>query len=119
MIDRYDFWTGPLSPRQMVNRCFQDAFVLPSNGHSTRASGGALDVYQEGDTLMVKAHLPGVDPNDVDVTVEQGILTIRGQTRAEDERKDRSYVIRDTARVASPGACACRTGWTSMGPRRR
>lgn len=48
----------------------------------------AVDVREEKDRFVIHADLPGVDPKDIDVTMENGILTIRGhreETRKEDE----------------------------------
>jgi hypothetical protein len=53
MIDRYDAWTGPLGLRHVMDRLFRDAFILPSDGQATSSHGGALDVYREGDNLVV------------------------------------------------------------------
>ena len=48
-----------------------------------------VDIFEEKDAIVVKAELPGVDAKDVDVTVEDGLLTISGQRRMEhkDERE--------------------------------
>jgi HSP20 family protein len=54
-----------------------------------------VDVYEEGDTLVVEAHAPGFAPENLDVQVERGVLTISGQTQAEEEHKDRQYLLRE------------------------
>jgi len=95
MIDRYDFWARPLALRRMMDRLFEDAFVLPAGEQGARPSNRALNVYQEGEQLVVEAELPGIKPEDIDVSVEHGILTIRGQSRADEERKERRYVVRE------------------------
>jgi hypothetical protein len=38
-----------------------------------------LDVVQEGDNIVVKASVPGVNPEDIDVSIENDVLTIKGQ----------------------------------------
>jgi len=40
----------------------------------------STDVYEEGDNLIVEAHLPGFKPENLDVNVERGVLTMNGQT---------------------------------------
>jgi HSP20 family protein len=55
----------------------------------------ALNVYEEGDNLVVEAPLPGMKPEDVDVNIERGMLTIRGEMKAEEER---NYIIREQRR---------------------
>ena len=54
-----------------------------------------LDIVRDGDNVTVKASLPGVNPADIDVTIEGGALTIKAVTEVEDEREDRGYVIRE------------------------
>lgn len=102
MIDRYDPFGRTMSLRQMMDRILEDAFVMPRGGQSAGGDGGqlttALNVYEEGDDLIVEAQLPGLRPEDVEVTVERGTLTIRGETKADEERKERNYLIREHRR---------------------
>ncbi len=47
---------------------------------SIRGAGfGAMDAYREGDAVVARIDLPGVDPRSIDVTVEQGVLTIKAE----------------------------------------
>jgi len=48
-----------------------------------------VDTYLENDTLHVRADLPGVDPKAVDISVEDDVLTIRGERKA--EHQEASY----------------------------
>ena len=97
MIDRYDPFGRGMGLRQMMDRLLEDAFVMPRQGGE--GSGPALDAYEEGDTLVVEAHVSGFKPDDLDINVEQGVLTISGQTKAEQERKERNYLIREQRRA--------------------
>ncbi len=54
-----------------------------------------LDIVRDGDTVTVKASLPGVQPEDIDVTIEGGVLTIKADIKAEEEREDGGYVVRE------------------------
>ena len=54
-----------------------------------------LDIVRDGDTVTVKASLPGVQPEDIDVTIEGGVLTIKADTKVEEEREDGGYVVRE------------------------
>ena len=49
-----------------------------------------VDVYQTDDNLVVETALPGVSPDDVDISVIGNTLTIKGQTECEEERKRRA-----------------------------
>lgn len=81
-----------VSLRQAMDRLFEDSFVRPT--WSTRGwgfgEGGSLplDVRRDENTLRVEAALPGVTPEDVQITVENGTLTISAESREENTRKD-------------------------------
>ncbi len=55
----------------------------------------AMDVVQEGDDLIVHASLPGVDPDDIQVTLEDGLLTIEGETGSESQEQRGDYLLRE------------------------
>ena len=93
MLDRHDPLGRTLGLRQVMDRLLEDAVVMPRG--EGQGGGPAIDAYEEGDTLVVEAHLPGLKPEDLDINVEQGVLTISGQTIAEEERKERNYLIRE------------------------
>jgi HSP20 family protein len=81
--------------RQLMDRLLEDAFIMPRDGGSQSWAGPAMDIYEEGDNLIVEAHLPGLKPEDLEVQFERGVLTISGQTQAEQERKERNYLLRE------------------------
>lgn len=57
----------------------------------------AVDVYEKGDSIVVKAELPGVDKDEVGITLTDDSLTIRGETRREEEVKEKDYYRRERA----------------------
>jgi len=57
--------------------------------------GFALDVYETDDALVVKAALPGVRPDEVDISVTDDILTSKGETKSEEETKNENYHRRE------------------------
>ena len=97
MLDRHDPFGRAMGLRQMMDRLLEDAVVMPrgGNGDGQGWGGPALNVYEDGDNLVVEAQLPGMKPEDLDINVEQGVLTISGQTKAEEERKERNYLLRE------------------------
>jgi HSP20 family protein len=95
MIDRYGATGRAMSLRQLMDRMFEDAYVLPREAGAEGGSGPSMDVYEEGDNLVVEAHLPGLKADDIDVNVERGVLTISGSTVSEQERKERNYLLRE------------------------
>ena len=63
----------------------------------TRSAGGnpwapALDVHQEGDTMVICADVAGVDPGKIDITVDDNVLTISGQ-RAIGAEQERARIL--------------------------
>jgi HSP20 family protein len=95
MIDRYDPFGRALSLRQLMDGLLSDAVVMPRDAQGTPAGSALLNMYEEGDTLVVEAGLPGITPEDVAVNVERGMLTIRGEAKSENERKERTYLVRE------------------------
>jgi HSP20 family protein len=51
----------------------------------------SVDVYEKDNTLVVKAELPGMTKEDIEVTLDQGDLVIRGERKAESEVKENQY----------------------------
>ena len=66
-------------------------------GVGDELAGGVLpvDVVQEDDDVVVRASLPGVKPEDIEVTIEEGRLTIKAEGKAEHEEGHGSYLIRE------------------------
>lgn len=54
-----------------------------------------LDAVEEGDDILVHASVPGVKPEDIEVTIEDGVLSIKGDTKEEREVKDGEYLMRE------------------------
>lgn len=57
----------------------------------------ALEAYVEGDQFHVKAELPGIDPKEIDVSVDDNRLTIKGERKTSEEKKEEGYVLREIA----------------------
>ncbi len=55
----------------------------------------SLDVVENGDTYVIKAAVPGVDPKDVEISVDEDVLTIRGEFNREEETNEQNYIRRE------------------------
>lgn len=55
----------------------------------------ALDVAESGDVFTVKASLPGMNPEDLNVTLEDNVLTIQGELREDETIEEETYHIRE------------------------
>ncbi len=84
---------SPLSPWDVADRLLEDAFVRSPFG--TESAEPALDVYETDNEVVVKAMLPGMDPDDVEVTMTGDTLTIRGEVKEEEEEERRNYIYRE------------------------
>jgi HSP20 family protein len=57
--------------------------------------GLALDVMEDEDAYVVKASVPGVKPEDIDITFDKGMLTIKGELKSEEEITKGQYHLRE------------------------
>ena len=55
----------------------------------------ALDVAEKDDNFLVKASLPGIDPEDLNVTLEDNVLTVQGEVKKDETIEEESYHIRE------------------------
>jgi len=68
-----------MSLRSAMDRLFEDSFVRRPFGQGFEPTTALpLDVTRTADELVVEAALPGIKPDDVEITVENGTLSIRG-----------------------------------------
>jgi len=80
-ISRYDPFREALSLRQAMDQLFTQSFVPSSWVRSPQAAFAAMDVYETDQGYQVSVALPGVKPEDIEVTTQQNTLVIRGQRR--------------------------------------
>jgi HSP20 family protein len=77
-----------MSLQERMNRLFDESYRGRQAGDDWGLGGSwapAVDIYEQDGNIVLQAELPGLDPKDVDVRVENNVLTLRGQ-RSFDER---------------------------------
>lgn len=75
------------SPVADINRIFgEDLFPL-----TTQNFAPAIDVYQDQNNLIVETSLPGINPDKIDIAVENDVLTISGETKEKKEVKKEDF----------------------------
>ena len=86
-----------VSLRDAMDRLFEDSFVWPQTGTMSGLAGAQVptDVYETNDDVVVKASIPGVKPEDIEISVVGDVVTIKAETRNESEVKDKNYVRRE------------------------
>ena len=93
-IVRWEPFRDLVTMQDRLNRVFEDAFRGPVRGAEEDWLGGswapAVDIYEHDGNLVLKAELPGIDPKDVDVRVENNVLTLRGERKFDEEVKRES-----------------------------
>lgn len=91
-----------LSLRQAMDRLFEDSFVRPRSWALTGIGRDSLplDVYETADALVVKAALPGVTPDEIEVTVTGDVLTIAATFKEERESQSSGYIYQELRRGA-------------------
>jgi len=78
-------------PFRELARVFDDPFFRTTFGEASCRWCPAVDVAENDKELLVSADLPGIDPKQVEITVQENILTLSGERKAESESKDESY----------------------------
>ena len=77
------------------DRLWRGFGLRPFTGRDLGYRVPALDVEETDGSLVVKASVPGVRAEDIEVTTEGGVLTIKAESSKEDEAKEGSYLIRE------------------------
>lgn len=93
MLARRDPFREMLSLQRSLDRLMENA--LGDQDWSATEWGLALDVIEEEDDYIVKASVPGIDPEDLEITFNNGMLTIRGEVKDERETTKGEYQLRE------------------------
>ena len=90
-LDRWEPFRGS-SPDSQLNRLFNDFFGRTSQDQNLTTWAPAVDIYEGEHELVVKADLPDIKPEELDVRVENNILTIRGERKFEKKVDEKNYL---------------------------
>ena len=88
-VARRDFST--LQDR--VNRIFRESFSPEGSDEALTTSNFAppVDVYEDEHNITLKIEVPGIDEKDINVTIENNTLTVRGERRFEKDEKEENF----------------------------
>lgn len=89
-LTRWDPFREVLSLRDAMDRLFEESFVRPFRDWSWGTDSGltvALDMYETDENVIVTAAVPGLKPEDVDITISGNTLNITGEFKAEEESR--------------------------------
>ena len=94
VIDRWDPFKDLRRMEETMNRIWRG--ISPGlDASGTESWGIPLDVVEEGDSLVVHASLPGVKPGEIEVSIDNDVLTIKAKSHVEQERKEGGYLMRE------------------------
>jgi HSP20 family protein len=94
-VERWEPFKEMMSLREAMNRLVEDSFIRPGSWlapFDAEALSVAMDMIETKDNLIVKASVPGIKPEDIDVSVTGDVLTIRGETASEEKIEQGSYL---------------------------
>jgi HSP20 family protein len=93
-MDRWNPFREMLALREAMDRMFDDSF-LRSTMSTGRAASFPIDLAETDQGFLLRAALPGVRPEDVQITIHGDTLTIRAESKAQEERKEDNWLIRE------------------------
>ena len=89
-LDRWEPFRG--SYDSQLNRLFTDFFGRTSQDQNLTPWAPAVDIFEGEHELVVKADLPDIKPEELDIRVENNILTIRGERKFEKKAEEKNYL---------------------------
>ena len=82
--------------REAMDRLFDGAFTRPlSIRDGWSMANPAIDMYQTDNDVVVRASIPGIQADEVQINVTGDILTLKAEVKQEEERQDRAWHIRE------------------------
>ena len=95
-ITRWDPFSDIANLRRTMDSWFDDVRPFRIQAAGNGADGFfPVDLYETDDQVVVKASLPGVKPEDIDISVSGQLLTLRGESKEEHEEKAQNYYRRE------------------------
>ena len=85
LLTRYEPWSAMRQLQNEMSRVFDNAVAGAEDGSNVVTSRWtpAVDIREDAERFVIAADVPGVDPEDIEVTMENGVLTIKGERTLE------------------------------------
>ncbi len=92
-IIRWDPFRDLATLRERMNRLFEEAYTSRGEEKDLVAStwNPSVDIFETENELVLKAELPGVDEDDIEIKIEDSTLTLKGDRKFEKETKEENY----------------------------
>jgi len=91
-MNRWEPSRGATTLQEQLNRVFGDMLERAGNESNLTPWAPAVDIFETEHELVVQADLPDVNPQDLDIRVENNILTIRGERKFENKVNEENYL---------------------------
>jgi HSP20 family protein len=91
-LERWEPFRGPATLDSQFTRIFHEFFGRSGQESNLTTWAPAVDIYENEHELTVKADLPDVKAEDLDIRVENNILTIRGERKFEKKVDEKNYL---------------------------
>lgn len=91
-LNRFEPFRGATTLQEQINRVFGDVLERSGEESNLTAWAPAVDIFETEHELVVKADLPDVNAQDLDIRVENNILTIRGERKFEKKVNESNYL---------------------------
>ena len=98
-LTRWDPFRELVTLQDRMNRLFQDSWASP--GSATSRSGEEsltsssfmppVDVYEDDHAIVLKMEVPGIDQKDIDIRLENNVLSVQGERKFEKEEKEENF----------------------------
>jgi HSP20 family protein len=87
-VSRWEPFRSAHTLQDQIHRLFGEVFDRSNQESSLTAWAPSVDIYENEHELIVKADLPGIDAKDLDIRVDNNILTMRGERKFEEKVND-------------------------------
>ena len=96
-IVRWEPFQELVTLRQAMDKLFSDSFVrMPRISELEEGIvAPAVDIYEDADKIGIKASMPGVKPEDIDINITPNSVTIKGTTESQKEVKDENFIRKE------------------------
>lgn len=96
-VVRWEPFKEMMSLREAIDRLFEESFVGPRWGWALSGVGEglAVDMYETDNDIVVTAAVPGVKPEDIDISITGDTLTIKGESKREEKIERANYICQE------------------------
>ena len=95
-VTRWEPMRDFVTLRQAMDHLFEDARVTPAHTWIGQRGGHLpLDIYTTQDAIVIRAAVPGVNPDDVEITIEGSAVTIRGEMKPDQAADGATWLVQE------------------------